>query len=45
MLLKMKNKKSGIIIYDNSEDFLKAICEMQEQYNSRSNKKGADTNE
>ena len=42
----MKNENSnGIIIYDNSEDFLKAIEELQEQYNSSSNKKGVGLDE
>ena len=42
----MKNENSnGIIIYDNPEDFLKVICELQEQYNSSSNKKGVGLDE
>lgn len=42
----MKNENSnGIIIYDNPEDFLKVICELQEQYNSSSKEDGVELDE
>ena len=41
----MKNKTGGIFIYENPKEFLKVICEMQEQYNSSSDENGVGLNE
>ena len=41
----MKSENGRIILYDNPEDFLKVICELQEQFNSSSDNSGVDLNE